>query len=109
MPTLVGRHARCHIRSQPGRRGSLRQRFWNEQVDYIQDEFTDYIICAIYGPTGMSASTCDLPNVVSFQTVTPDTLYALNLNQIVSLGMGAVIWASGDAVAGNHVVFATRV
>jgi hypothetical protein len=76
-----------------------------------------------YGPTGMSAGTCDLPNVVSFQTVTSDALYALNLNEIVSVSTGAVSWASGDAVtsgytppnsivlsffdtlAGNHVVF----
>ena len=89
----------------------------------VRSEETDYIGCAIYGPTGMSAGSCSLPQVLSFQTVTSDTLYALNLNAIVSVSTGAVSWASGDAVAtsvnvlelptltfmdtlaGNHVVF----
>ncbi len=93
------------------------------QADYFDPEETDYIGCAIYGPTGMSAGSCSLPQVLSFQTVTSDTLYALNLNAIVSVSTGAVSWASGDAVAtsvnvlelptltfmdtlaGNHVVF----
>ena len=61
--------------------------------------------------------------MLSFQTVTSDTLYANNLNEIVSVSTGAVSWASGNAVAfapnvldaptlafmdtlaGNHVVF----
>ncbi len=91
--------------------------------DFWVDTQTDYIGCAIYGPTGTNAGACDLPQVLSFQTVTSDTLYALNLNAIVSVSTGAVSWASGDAVApainllngsnlrfmdtlaGNHVVF----
>jgi hypothetical protein len=69
------------------------------QADYFVPEETDYIGCAIYGPTGMSAGSCVLPQVLSFQTVTSDTLYALNLNEIVSVSTGAVSWTSGDAVA----------
>jgi hypothetical protein len=93
------------------------------QLDYFNNN-ADYNGCAIYGPTGMSAGTCDLPQVLSFQIVTSDTLYALNLNEIVSVSTGVVSWASGDAasgesptspslpnltyadaLAGNHVIF----
>lgn len=94
---------------------------------YVQDYFDtgqgDYAGCAIFGPTGMSAGSCYLPNVMSFQTVTAATVYALNLNAIVSVSTGTVSWMSGDAVApysnyletpslsfldtlaGSHVVF----
>ncbi len=91
------------------------------QDNYFDDEITDYTGCSIYSPSGTSVGNCSLPEVLSFQTVTSDTLYALNLNEIVSLSSGAASWASGDAVAnnpldsstlafmdalaGNHVVF----
>jgi Putative Ig domain len=92
------------------------------QQDYINTQQGDYTGCAIYGPTGMSAGSCYLPDVLSFQTVTSDTVYALNLNAIVPVSTGAVSWTSGDAVtssylsgppplafmdtlAGSHVVF----
>jgi hypothetical protein len=79
--------------------------------------------CALYGPTGITAGTCSLPHVLSFQTVTADTLYAHNLNAIASVSTGAESWASGDplasintglnsapltfldGLAGNYVVF----
>jgi hypothetical protein len=93
------------------------------QLDYLVNQ-ADYNGCAIYGPTGMSAGTCNLPQLLSFQTVTSDTIYALNLNEIISVSTRAVSWASGnaasgesptspslpnltyaDALAGNHVIF----
>lgn len=69
------------------------------QANYLNDQQTDYTGCAIYDPTGSSAGSCGLPQVLSFQTVTSDTLYALNLNAIVAVTTGAVSWASGDALA----------
>jgi hypothetical protein len=70
------------------------------QLDYLNNN-ADYNGCAIYSPAGMSAGTCDLPQILSFQTVTSDTLYALNLNEIVSVSTGVVSWASGDAASGE--------
>jgi len=84
--------------------------------DRVVDTQGDYAGCTIYDRAGNVSGTCDLPEVLSFQTVTSDTLYALNLDAIVSVSTGAVSWMSGDpltpaytlnfvdALAGNHVV-----
>jgi hypothetical protein len=90
---------------------------------YVNDKFhmPVYAGCTIYGPTGQSIGSCALPGIAQFQVVTPDTIYTLELNSIVSVSTGAVTWASGNAetgpvcaclnpyqngaLAGAHVVF----
>lgn len=84
--------------------------------DRVSDTTGDFAGCTIYDRAGNVSGTCDLPEVLSFQTVTSDTLYALNLDAMVSVSTGAVSWMSGDpltpaytlkfvdALAGNHVV-----
>jgi hypothetical protein len=72
-----------------------------------------YAGCTIYDPSGHSVGSCALPEVLRFQTVTSDSLYAADLNSIVSVSTGAVIWTSGNsqalsrvgALAGTRVVF----
>jgi len=91
------------------------------QPDFIVDVQTDYVGCAIYGPTGANAGTCQLPGVAALQSVNPDSVYANNLNEILTVSSGSVSWASGntlanpiyaysdytylDALAGHRVVF----
>jgi hypothetical protein len=82
-----------------------------------------YTGCTIYDLSGKATGTCALPELLGFQTVDSDTLYALNLPELVSISTGAVSWQSGDplrciltqqeyaipscsadAFAGSHVV-----
>jgi hypothetical protein len=83
----------------------------------------DYAGCTVYDLTGNATGACALPEVLAFQLVDSDTLYALNQPQIVSVSTGTVSWMSGDnlpwfagymagpsfanALAGNHVVLVT--
>jgi hypothetical protein len=86
--------------------------------DYKADStgLSGYESCAVYSPTGQITGPCALPSVTAFQTVTSDSIYAVNLAEILSVGTGSVSWMSGDpaslsaggsvgAVAGNRVVF----
>lgn len=78
-----------------------------------------YAACQVYSPTtGQSSGPCALPEVTAFQTVTPDTIYAVNLAAILSVSTGNIDWKSGDAaspllgplvgaVADNRVVFSS--
>jgi hypothetical protein len=84
-----------------------------------------YRACNVYSPTGQSTGPCGLTSQVSaFQGITSDTIYAVNLAEILSVSTGNVAWMSGDsatdfqcpstgveltsgvgAVAGGRVVF----
>jgi len=72
---------------------------------------TVYAGCTVYSPSGQSTGPCALPQVTAFQPVTSDTVYALNLAEILSVSTGSVSWASGDvasqvgAVASSRAVF----
>jgi hypothetical protein len=91
-------------------------------VDAKSSSVADYAGCTIYDLSGNATGACVLPEVLGFQTVDSDTLYALNLPKTVSISTGAVSWQSGNpppcqpanfqlllpcfqnALAGNHVV-----
>ena len=68
----------------------------------------------IYSPTGVALGASPLPVLRSFQPLSSDTIYSPELNSILSVSTGAVIWPiSGPipsmgvgAVAGANVVFA---
>ncbi|MGH8218713.1 MAG: hypothetical protein ACREUT_09140 [Steroidobacteraceae bacterium] len=72
-----------------------------------------YIACTLYDPSGQSVGACMLPEVLQFQSVSPDSLYAINLNSVVSVSTDEVTWSSGNpelsgsagTLAGSHVVF----
>ncbi|MGB8098368.1 MAG: putative Ig domain-containing protein [Terracidiphilus sp.] len=50
--------------------------------------------CIIYSPAGAALATPPLPELAGIQTVTPDTVYAPNLNAIYSLTTGKATWTS---------------
>jgi hypothetical protein len=80
-----------------------------------------YIGSNIYGPTGAVLAAPPIPELLSFQVVTPqvtapDLLYSPGLNSIISLSSGAATWMSGSpagssdeffqgSVAGDQIVF----
>ena len=76
----------------------------------------EYKGCNVYAPSGASAGTCALPEVKAFQAISSDSIYAINLAEVLSVSSGSVGWMSGDAtlqdsgpptvgaVAGSHVV-----
>lgn len=71
-----------------------------------------YTGCGVYSAAGQKTGPCALPEVTAFQSLTADTIYAVNLAEIVSISTGDVNWTSADAIspstgaiAGNHVVF----
>lgn len=59
-----------------------------------------YAACSVYSPTGQSTGACSLPNeVTAFQGITSDTIYAVNLAEILSVSTGNVSWTSGDTAS----------
>ena len=71
---------------------------------------TIYKGCTVYDANGVVLSTPPLPEIVSFQTVTSDWIYAPPLNAIYSVSSGALIWMNADqatasAVSGPYIVY----
>jgi hypothetical protein len=80
-----------------------------------------YLGAAIYSPSGTLLASPSIPELQSFQVVTPqstapDLLYSPTLNSIVSLTSGTTTWTSASppgggnnsyqgAVAGSQIVF----
>jgi hypothetical protein len=70
-----------------------------------------YTGCAIYSPTGTVLASPTLPELLSIQPVTSDTVYAPGQNAIYSLTTGQTTWTNpysagtGGAIAGPYVVF----
>jgi hypothetical protein len=69
-----------------------------------------YIGSNIYGPTGTVLASPSIPELLSFQVVTPqvtapDLLYSPSFNSIISLSSGAVTWMSGSPAGGSANVF----
>jgi hypothetical protein len=77
----------------------------------------EYAACNVYSASGQNAGACGLPDVEAFQTISSDSIYAIDLAEVLSVSTGNVSWMSGDstltrdsvpptvgAVAGNHVV-----
>lgn len=60
----------------------------------------NYAGCTVYSPSGQSTGSCALPEVYSFQAITSDSIYAINLSEILSVSTGDVSWMSGDSVSG---------
>lgn len=60
-----------------------------------------YGACSVYSPTGQSTGPCTLTSeVAAFQGITSDTIYAINLAEVVSVSTGNVSWMSGDTSSG---------
>ena len=72
---------------------------------------TSFAGAVIVSNTGTKVADSPLPEIKTLQLLGPDSIYARELNEIVSPTTGAVSWMSGDAssqlgaVAGSHVVF----
>jgi Putative Ig domain len=71
--------------------------------NFVNDSFIysnfDYAGCSVYSVTGASSGTCAIPEVLAFQNVSSGTIYANNLNEILTVDTGAVAWASGNALS----------
>jgi hypothetical protein len=59
----------------------------------------DYGGCSVYSIGAANSATCAMPEVLAFQNVSPGTIYANNLNQILTVDTGATQWASGNALS----------
>lgn len=63
-----------------------------------------YVGTTIYDATGSPLATPNLPELQSFQTVTPDTVYSPALNQIFSLTTGAATFTGSEPLSGSAAV-----
>jgi hypothetical protein len=77
----------------------------------IDNDLVQYNGCSIYSPTGTVLSTPPLPEIQSFQTVSPGLIYTPDSNTLYSTTTGAATWTSPypygrvGATAGGYVVF----
>jgi hypothetical protein len=93
-------------------------------VGNFDDKYGRYLSSTLYGPSGSPIGSPAIPDIGSFQVLTPqapqpDLLYSPALNSIVSLSSGATTWTSASpinslspayrlgAVAGGEIVFAS--
>jgi WD40 repeat protein len=91
-------------------------------VNIYETKYGHYVGAAIYSPTGTLLQSPTIPELLTFQVVTPqlaqpDLMYAPRPNTIISLSSGATQWTSGSptdsdllrlhsgAVAGSNIVF----
>jgi hypothetical protein len=80
-----------------------------QNVNHVGSVFAGAVIVS---STGTKLADSPLPELKSFQLLGADSIYAQEINEIVSPTTGTVSWASGDdastklgASAGSHVVF----
>ena len=79
----------------------------------VVTRFITYANATLYSATGTNLATVNLPELMSIQTVTSDSVYSPKLNTIFSLTTGAATWTNPNpttgvgAVAGGYVVYAS--
>jgi hypothetical protein len=92
---------------------------WIDDTQLLVDSYVvvdkygtiQYNGCIIYSPTGTVLSSPPLPEIGSFQTVSPGLIYTPDSNTIYSTSTGQATWTStypygfGGATAGGYVVF----
>ncbi len=91
----------------------------NQYAVPTDEDYITYSGCTIYSPTGAALATPPLPELLSIQPVTSDTVYSPARNAIYSLTTGKPTWigpyppdagnpnghAWMGAVSGGNIVF----